>query len=355
MGVKRKLFSIAAVSLATLMFSLPSYAEQTSKKEETKQENTIKLPKQYSLSEKFNKEFDERFEAEARKENVWHDVLRVNISEQDSDTVNREPYLDYSNDVKRKVEKSAQRAAVDALELTLKETKIWDLVVERLKWLTKMEVIQNKNGDLNVKNPISEIKKSERDVEEKIEGKIDRLEKDIEIQKKANNLKEVERLENERNKMRNQLYSTRQFKTSFGFSLDYGDFNMKDFDAEAYSKFQSKHLEGKLSYHIKRNKFCLELDKEYAKDSHVKLENSYERSLRADENYELSSSLSISHKMSKNLSFSISQSHKWTYDQDVTSTGISKSLGKDTSVSISGSYDWTNKSSGVFLGLNINF
>lgn len=351
MRFKNKLFNALAVSATAFMLYCPAFAEAPSKRPDE-----AKGSEDYSLSRKFNEELDKRFEAEARKENVWHDVLRVYISEQDSDTVSREPYLDYSNDVKRKVEKSAQRAAVDALELTLKETKIWDLVVERLKWMTKMEVIKDKDEDgLKLKNPISEIKKSERDVEEKLEGKIDRLEKDIETHKKANNLKEAERLEKERDKMKDQLYDKRKFKTSFGFSLDYGDFNMKDFDAEAYSKFESKHLSGKFAYHINRNKFCLELDKEYAKDSHIKLDNAYERSLRADENYELSSSLSLSHKLSKDLSFSISQSHKWTYDQDVTSTGISKSLGKDTSLSISGSYDWTNKSSGFFLGLNINF
>lgn len=351
MRFKNKLFNALAVSAAAFMLYCPAFAETPSKKPDK-----AKGSEDYSLSRKFNEEMDKRFEVEARKENVWNDVQRVYISEQDPDNLNRRnPYLDYSDPVKDKIEKSAQRAALDALELTLKETKIWDLVVERFKWLTKMEIVKNKDEKLKIKDPISEIKKSERDVEEKIEDKIDRLEKDIETHKKANNLKEAERLENERDKMKDQLYSKRKFKTSFGFSLNYGNFNMNDFDVEAHSKFESKHLNGKLSYHTKQNKICLELDKEYVKDSHVKLENTYEKSQMPGEDYEANSSLSLIHRVSKDLSVSLSQSHNWTYDKEVTSAGVSKSLGNDTSVFVSGYHDWAANSSGVLFGLNINF
>lgn len=351
MKLKNKLFNALAVSATAFMLYCPAFAEEPSKKPDG-----AKSSEDYSLSRKFNEEMDNRFDAETRKENVWHDVQRVYIFGQDLDNSNRRnPYLDYGDPVKEKIEKSAQRAAVDALELTLRETKIWDAVIERSKWLAKMEVVKNKDEELKIKDPINEIKKSERDAEEKIEDKIERLEKDIDTHKKANNLKEAERLENERDKMKDQLYNKRNFKTSFGFSFDHGNFNMNNLDAEANSKFESKHFNGKLSYHTKRNKFCLELDKEYVKDSHVKLENTYEQSQMPDQSYEANSSLSVTHRVSKDFSVSLLQSHNWTYGKEVTSTGISKSLGNDTSVSVSGYHDWATNSSGVFFGLSINF
>lgn len=369
MGIKNKIIKTLIVSATTLLFYLPSYAQQTAEKETVKEEKKnfeilLKDPSVYQEKKerkkddivlKFRYEFDKRFEIEMNKRNAIPDYMSLSILDQQYQLNGIDKDLKLREKVNKDLMKSSEEAVMKSLEVVIKETPVWDLVIERFKWIGQMAITKNKGKKAEVTDAINKLKNPIRSEEEILEDHTDQLEDDIKDLKSAGELIKAEELERQRDNEKRKLYSKRRFKLSFGVGVDYDVFEKNDFGVKAYTKLKSKYVDSKLSYKTKDHTFQFDFDKEIMKDLNVSMSNTYQMKENKDEgtSHGPNNVLSLSYNLPKYAVLSVSHSRNWEASSDATGISISKKFEKGPTVSVGSNYDWKNK--GVGANLDIKF
>lgn len=378
MGIKNKITQALIASATTLLFYLPAYAQQTPEKEtitvnaekETVKEEKknfeilLKDPNVYQekkegkkddLVLKFKYEFDKRFETEINKRNAMPDCMSLSILDQQYQLNGIDKNLKLREKVNKDLKKSSQEAVMKSLEIVIKETPIWDEVIERFKWIGQMAITKNKGKKAEVTDTIGKLKNPVRSEEEIVEDNIDQLEEDIKDLKRAGDLIKAEELERQRDNEKRKLYQKRKFKLSFGVGVDYDVFEKDDFGLKASTKLKSKYADSKLSYKTKDHTFQLDFDREIIKDLNVSVSNTYQMKENKEKGtgHGPNSVLSLNYNLQKYAALSVSHTRNWEASSDATGISLSKTFEKGPTVSVGSNYNWKNK--GVGANLEIKF